>query len=84
MLDERGQQVIRDTSWLPAHVAMLVCVYFFFGTGGVSGQSRNSANPTLGRIILIEPKEPKGALKVRQANRVDPVNAVEGMLIRRG
>jgi hypothetical protein len=33
---------------------------------------------------LIEPKQQKGALKVRQAKGVNPVNAFEGMLVRRG
>jgi len=59
-------------------------ISFVFGIGGVSAQSGDTTGPTSGRIILIEPKEPKGALKVLQAKGVDPVNAAEGMLIRRG
>jgi hypothetical protein len=84
VFDERGQQVIRNASLFPAQVGLFVCLYFFFGTEGIIAQSGDSANPTAGRIILIEPKKPKGTLKVREAKGVAAVNAAEGMLIRRG
>jgi len=59
-----------------------ICVAL--GIVGFGGQSGDITNPTLGRIILIDPKDPKGALKVQQARGVHPVAAVEGMLVRRG
>lgn len=70
--------------WLLARVALLIGISLFFPIGVVNAQSRDATGPTLGRIILIEPKEPKGALRVRQGKRVGPINAVEGMLVRRG
>ena len=76
--------MIGDTSRLPARVALLIGISLFFGIDVVSAQSGDTTDPTTGRIILIEPKEPEGALKVQQAKRVDPVNGAEGMLIRRG
>lgn len=82
--DERGQQLIRSASLFPVRLAPLICLYLFLGTGGISAQSNDRVNPTMGRIILIEPKEPKGTLKVRQAKGVNPMNADEGMLIRKG
>ena len=84
MLKEGGQQVIGKTSWLPARVALLIGIILLFGMGVVSAQSGDAIGPTSGRIILIEPKEPKGAVKVKQGKGVDPINAVEGMLVRRG
>jgi hypothetical protein len=85
MLEEKGRQVMGNTLWLAARVTLLIDVSLFFGIAGVSAQqSRDATGPTSGRIILIEPKEPRGALKVRQAKRVRPVNATEGMLVRRG
>jgi hypothetical protein len=76
--------VKRNSSLSPPWIALLVCVPLFFWTCGVSAQSGQSTDPTLGRIVSIEPKEPKGALKVQQARRVAPVNAHEGMLVRKG
>ena len=76
--------MIRNASLLPVQAVLFVCLYFFFGTEGIIAQSGDIANPSAGRIILIEPKKPKGILKVRQAKGVAPVNAAEGMLIRRG
>lgn len=69
---------------LPARITLLtgICL-FFLASDAVSVQSPD-AGPTSGRIILIEPKEPKGFLKIQQAKGVAPVNAAEGMLIRRG
>lgn len=76
--------MIGKTSWLLARVALVIGIPLFFGIGVVSAQSGDTIGPTSGRIILIEPKEPKGALKVKQGKRVAPINAVEGMLVRRG
>jgi hypothetical protein len=84
MLEERGRQVIGKTSWLLARVALLIGISFFRGIGVVSAQSGDTAGPTSGLIILIEPKKQKGALKVKQGKRVSPINAVEGMLVRHG
>lgn len=72
------------TLWLPAQVALLIGVSLFRGIGVVSAQSGDATRPALGLIILIEPKKQKGALKVKQGKRVNPINAVEGMLVRRG
>jgi hypothetical protein len=68
--------------WLLARVALFIGSFLFRGIDAASAQS--DTNPTSGLIILIEPKEPKGALKVQQAKGVAPVNAAEGMVIRRG
>lgn len=65
-------------------MGLLGCLCLFAGAGRTSAQSINSAGPTSGRIILIEPKEQKGALKVRQGKNAALVNATEGMLVRRG
>lgn len=72
------------TSWLLARVALLIGICVFFGIGVVSAQSGDTIGATSGRIILIEPKEPKGALRVKQGKRVAPINAGEGMLVRKG
>lgn len=69
---------------LLAQVALLIGISLFRGIGAVGAQSRDATNPTSGRIILIVPKEPKGALKVQQAKGVAPVNAAEGMLVLKG
>jgi hypothetical protein len=74
--------VIRNTSWFLAQVALLAGIYLFSGTA--NAQSGDSIGPTSGRIVFINPKEPKGTLKVKQAKGVEPVNATEGMLVRRG
>lgn len=76
--------MIRNTSWVLAQVALLAGIQFFLGTASASAQSGDSIGPTSGRIVFIKPKEPKGTLKVKQAKGVDPVNATEGMLVRRG
>jgi hypothetical protein len=65
-------------------LALLGCFCLFIGAASVNAQSGDNTDPTSGLIILIEPKEPKGALKVRQSKRGAPVNAAEGMLVRRG
>lgn len=75
---------MRNTSQFIVQTGLLVSLFLFFGTGGVSAQSGNDAGPTSGRIIWIEPKTPKGILKVRQAMRGEMVDATEGMLVRRG
>jgi hypothetical protein len=69
---------------LLARGALLIGIPFFFGIGVVSAQSGDTIGPTSGRIILIEPQKTKGALKVKQGKRVAPINAVEGMLVRKG
>lgn len=74
----------RDTLSFLAQVALLAGIGILFGTGGVSAQTDARTGPISGRIIWIEPKEPKGALKIKQAKGVQPVNATEGMLVRRG
>lgn len=50
----------------------------------VRAQSSDTNNCLAGRIVLIAPKEPKPGLRVRQSSGVAPVDAVEGMLVRRG
>lgn len=85
MLTERRRwQVREDTARLLASVGLLVGIFSCLGIGVAGAQSGNATGPTLGRIILIEPKVPKGALKVRQARGIRPVNGAVGMLIRRG
>ena len=74
----------RNARLIPVQLALLGCLCLFIGAGRVSAQKGDTAGPTLGRIIWIEPREPKGALRVRQGKRVAPVNAAEGMLVRRG
>ncbi len=74
----------RNARLIPVQFALLGGLCLFIGAGRVSTQKGDTAGPTLGRIIWIEPKEPKGALRVRQGKRVAPVNATEGMLVRRG
>ena len=76
--------MIRKTSLFPIQVALLVCIYLFIGTGGVSAQSGNNNGPTTGQIVLIDPNEPKGALKIKEKKGLDPVNGALGMLVRRG
>jgi len=76
--------VRRNARLIPVQFALLGGLCLFIGAGRVSTQKGDTAGPTLGRIIWIEPKEPKGALRVRQGKRVAPVNATEGMLVRRG
>jgi hypothetical protein len=62
-------------------IALLVCPHLLLGPGSVSAQSGEGSGLTSGRIIRIEPK---GALKIRQAKGLKPVNATEGMLVHRG
>ena len=69
---------------LLVRLALLGCLCLWIGAGRVSAQTGDTPGPTSGRIIWIEPKEPKGTLKIRQGKRIAPVNAAEGMLIRRG
>jgi hypothetical protein len=80
MLEERREQVMGVTSG-PARVAVLITSSLVFAAGVASAQSSKTTSPTSGRIILIEPK---GGLKVRQGKGIGPMNAVEGMLVRRG
>jgi hypothetical protein len=76
--------LIRKIFALPVRVALLVSISLLFGNYAIHAQSGNRLGPTSGRIISIEPKKPKGALKVIQANKLKPVEATEGMLVRRG
>lgn len=76
--------MIRTISWFLAQVALLAGIHLFLGIASASAQSGDSIGPTSGRIVFINPKEPKGTLKVKQAKGVEPVNATEGMLVRRG
>jgi hypothetical protein len=84
LFDERGQQVIGKVDGIPLQVVLLAGLYFLICSGDVSAQRGENVGPTAGRIISIEPKEPEGALKVRQAKQLKTVNAAEGMLVRRG
>jgi hypothetical protein len=76
--------VRRHVTLIRVQMALLCCLSFFTGAGHASTQSGDSEDPTSGRIIWIEPKEPKGTLKVRQGKKFLWVNAAEGMLVRRG
>jgi hypothetical protein len=76
--------VKRNASLISVQMALFSCLYLFIGAGRVTAQSGDSTDPNSGRIILIEPKEPKGALKVRQGKHAAAVNAAEGMLVRKG
>jgi hypothetical protein len=69
---------------LLTRLALLTCFCLLYQSGSASAQSDNQNNPTSGRIIWIEPKEPAGSLKVTQAKGLIPINATEGMLIRKG
>lgn len=75
---------MRNTLWSLGRVVLLAGISLLLGIGVVSAQSGDTTSPTSGRIILIQPKTPKGALKVKQAKGVHPANATEGMLVRRG
>jgi hypothetical protein len=72
---------MRKIFWCLGRFALLICLSSIFQTNSVTAQSGDRISPTIGRIVLIEPK---GTLKVRQAKSVAPVNATEGMLVRRG
>jgi hypothetical protein len=72
------------TARLLAGLALIVGILPSLGIGASYAQSGNAKGPALGRIILIEPKVPKGALKVQQARGIRPVNGAVGMLISRG
>lgn len=70
--------------WSLTRFGVPLSVFLFCPIGALNGQSGDTAVPTSGRIMRIEPQERKGALKVKQGKRLAPINAVEGMLIRRG
>lgn len=74
----------RNTSLISVQLVLLGCLCLFAGAISVSAQSGDNTDQTSGRIILIEPKGSKGALKVRQGKRGALVNAYEGMLVHRG
>jgi hypothetical protein len=76
--------VRRLAALIGMQMALLGCLYLFAGAGQTSAQSIDGGGPTSGRIIWIEPKEPKGTLKVQQGKKAALVNAAEGMLVRRG
>lgn len=78
----------RHAALIQIQMALLgrLCLFtcLFIGAGQARAQTGDSAGPTSGLIIWIEPKEPKGALKVQQGKKVAPVNGAEGMLVRKG
>jgi hypothetical protein len=84
MYGEGGAQVMRSISGFPVWALLFTGLHLSFFTGSVPAQSNDLGNPTLGRIVSIKPKEPKDNLRIQQAKRVAPVNATEGMLVRRG
>ncbi len=71
-----GQSLLR--------VTLLGCISLLVGVSIVRAQSTDTTNPTVGRIILIKPPKPRGKLRVEFGKGVDPVDATEGRLIRRG
>lgn len=76
--------MIGTTLWSGLRIAFALCLYLFGGAGGAGAQSGAGAAQTSGRIVWIEPKAPKGMLKVLRAKGLAPVSAAEGMLVRRG
>jgi hypothetical protein len=76
--------VTRNTSLFWAEIVLLGWICFFFEVGGANAQSDDSNGPTSGRIVFIDPKEPKGNLKVRQAKGLGPIDATVNMLVLRG
>ena len=50
----------------------------------VSAQSPNRTNGFTGVIVRIEPKEPKGRLRIKQGPGLSFVDGAENMLVRRG
>lgn len=72
---------MRNAFLYVTRIALPVCLYLFFVADCAHGQSRDSSDPTLGRIVWIKPK---GALKIKQSKAVEQVRAAEGMLVRRG
>ena len=75
---------MRRTIRLLAWVSFLIGTSLFRGSVVVQAQSGEGAPPALGLIIRIDPKEKRGALTIKQGKHVNPINAVEGMPIRRG
>lgn len=76
--------MIGTLSWLLTRFVLLLSVFLVCAIGVLNAQSGDTAGPTSGRIMRIEPQKTKGALKVKQGKRLAAINAVEGMLIRRG
>jgi hypothetical protein len=70
--------------WLPFRIALLGCISLLIGGVIVRAQSIDTTDPTVGRIILINPQKPRGKLRVEYGEGVGPVDATAGMLIRRG
>jgi hypothetical protein len=76
--------VTRPTFRFLIQLALFAGVNITLVVGGVGAQTDARVGPISGRIIWIEPKGNKGALKIQEAKGVDPVNASEGMLVRKG
>lgn len=74
----------RHLSLLLAQIGLLISIGSFLESGSVLAQSRDSKGFTIGRIVQIEPKEPKGLLKIKQAKGLDPIDASPNMLVRKG
>jgi hypothetical protein len=75
---------MRNSSLFLIQVALIVSIYLFLGTGGVSAQSGNKADLTTGQIVFIDPTDPKGALKVKRAKGGASESASIFMPVRRG
>jgi hypothetical protein len=75
---------MRIFSGSPVWALLFAGLHLSLFAGSVPAQSNDPGNPTLGRIVSIDPKEPKDNLRIQQAKGVAPVNATEGMLVRRG
>lgn len=76
--------MIRNRSLIMLYAGLFAGLYLLVGTGDANAQSGDSDDLTSGRIISIDPKTPKGILKVKQAKDANPVDATVGMLIHRG
>ncbi|MBI3654279.1 MAG: tetratricopeptide repeat protein [Acidobacteria bacterium] len=74
----------RNGLWKWTQVVLLVGLFLIVQTHSSNAQSAKPSGTVWGRIVLIEPGNRKGTLKIQQARRVAAVNAVEGMLVRRG
>lgn len=74
----------RGASRRLVRVLLPLCICVSLEAGGVRAQSGRSGGATTGQIILIDPAQPKGKLKVLQENQRNPVDATQGMPVRRG
>lgn len=83
LFDEGGPQVTPNLCSLLTSAALFLTLYGF-GELRTNAQVSGGVGLASGRIVLITPKVPKGALQVKQAPGTPSINATEGMLIRRG